>query len=147
MKGSFLYFGLSALYSVHDYLLPESVCLLLRAPWFKGVPWADVEEPEEYHDEDDGFEEYYYSSSVRIGNRRWGDNGYVRGGRREARPVSVRQSSSLDLECEGSMSSARLAKGKGPGKEKAGRRAKRAEKRQAADKAAAAKSGQGSGVQ
>ncbi|KAK6138242.1 hypothetical protein DH2020_027989 [Rehmannia glutinosa] len=27
------------------------------------------------------------SSSLRLGNRRWGDNGYVRGGRQEARPV------------------------------------------------------------
>ena len=90
-------------YSIHDYMFEESVCLLLRAAWF--IP-LKIEPHEEVHDETDDLYPYYYaeeleedeedlesyymrgnSLTVRIGNRRWGDNGYVRAGRKEARPV------------------------------------------------------------
>ncbi|KAK9128975.1 hypothetical protein Syun_017772 [Stephania yunnanensis] len=61
-------------------------------------------------DDDDGMDDFYLSGSsdLRIGNRRWGSNGYVRTGRREARLVKIGN----------------------------GRRAKRAMKREAADRAA-----------
>ncbi|XP_022728935.1 uncharacterized protein LOC111284528 [Durio zibethinus] len=131
---------------INDYMFEESVCLLLRAAWFKPL---NVEEREEvyddledyyyypYEDEDDEEEEdevYYTSShSLRIGNRRWGDNGYVRSGRLEARPVH--QSNTHD---SGAGSSTEPKK-KEVAKSTMGRRAKRALKREAADKAAAAK--------
>nr|DAD42755.1 TPA_asm: hypothetical protein HUJ06_000985 [Nelumbo nucifera] len=89
---------------IHDYKVEGGCCLLLRASWF--TPLA-VEVQEEVYDEFDDLYEYQYeyeyedeedddldegyfisSSSIRIGNRRWGDNGYVRAGRKEARPVS-----------------------------------------------------------
>ncbi|KAL3613283.1 hypothetical protein CASFOL_030335 [Castilleja foliolosa] len=74
--------------SLHDYMFEESVCLLLRASWFN--PFVEVEKEEldkieDYHnydyDDDEDEDEFYFgsSSSLRIGNRRWGDNGYVRG--------------------------------------------------------------------
>jgi hypothetical protein len=98
------------------------------------------------------------SPSIRIGNRRWGDNGYIRGGRREARPRPP-QTDSLDAgpsrtpkkkeaaaAASGSGSSRtpkkKEASATGSGsvsKEVAGRRAKRAQKREAADRAAADK--------
>ncbi|MBA0713098.1 hypothetical protein Golax_012146 [Gossypium laxum] len=134
---------------INDYMFEESVCLLLRASWFKPL---NVEECEEYDDlegyyhyypypcEDDDDEEedevYYRSSpSLRIGNRRWGDNGYVRSGRREARPVQQSSSSSQNSDA----SSSSEPKKKEVSKSIMGRRAKRALKREAADKAAAAK--------
>ncbi|KAI4383700.1 hypothetical protein MLD38_009506 [Melastoma candidum] len=131
--------------SIHDYMFEESVCLLLRASWFNPLvvhyEESSYDDPEEYNpyyeedeDEDDLDEVYFNSPNVRIGNRRWGDNGYVQAGRQEARPVYrfQRQDDS------GSASSSRPAK-KDPPKEMTGRRAKRAMKREAADKAAAAK--------
>lgn len=70
-----------------------------------------------------------------IGNRRWGENGYVRAGRREARPVHQPNANSGS---SGS-SSSRQSKGKETANMAAtGRRARRALKREAADKAAAA---------
>lgn len=107
--------------SVHDYMSEESVCLLLRASWFKPVPVEtqndfgehddyqyeyDVDEPDE--DED----EYYYTSNLRLGNRRWGDNGYVRAGRREARPVVVRQVHQMVCQTEIGSTSSRPKKEK-----------------------------------
>lgn len=127
--------------SIHDYMFEESVCLLLRAAWFK--PLVEVEKEEmfeveeyEYDDEEDDLDEVYLGSSpsLRIGNRRWGDNGYVRAGRQEARPI-VRPSV-LDA---GAGPSHQRKKKETPAKELVGRRAKRALKREAADKAAAAK--------
>ncbi|KAK7276669.1 hypothetical protein RIF29_17813 [Crotalaria pallida] len=98
--------------SIHDYMFEESLCLLLRASWF--VPLV-VEEYVHHEDDvydvyDDDIANYYQyeygygygdededelrdavyfggSSGLRIGNRRWGDNGYVRAGRIEARPA------------------------------------------------------------
>ncbi|KAJ1695701.1 hypothetical protein LUZ63_012399 [Rhynchospora breviuscula] len=178
---------------IHDYMFEESVCLLLRANWF--IPLM-IEPHEEAHDETDDIYAYYYaeeleededdlesyymrgsSSTIRIGNRRWGDNGYVRAGRKEARPV--RQHLYIDDDCDvspprlyssnssnrkkdkekidgegsssknipGSSSSSSSRKNnkekkEGEGsvsKELIGRRAKRAMKREAADRVAAAK--------
>lgn len=129
--------------SMHDYMFEESVCLLLRATWFSPLTVEDqketYDEPEDYYpyeeDEDDLDDEVYLSSSstLRIGNRRWGDNGYVRGGRQEARPVYH-----PNLPDSGAGSS-RATKKNEPAKSTTGRRAKRALKREAADKAAAEK--------
>eukprot|EP00262_Sarcandra_glabra_P002263 TRINITY_DN1252_c0_g1_i1.p1 TRINITY_DN1252_c0_g1~~TRINITY_DN1252_c0_g1_i1.p1 ORF type:complete len:235 (+),score=37.32 TRINITY_DN1252_c0_g1_i1:258-962(+) len=130
---------------IHDYMFEESICLLLRATWF--VPLSveaqeDVydEVPEDiyqYEDDDDDLEDSYFnasSSSLRIGNRRWGDGGYVRAGRKQARPVDREQS--LDSDAGPSHGP---RKNKEASKDVTGRRAKRALKREAADKAAAAK--------
>lgn len=131
--------------SIHDYMFEESVCLLLRATWFNPLIVEEREEVEEdmeyfYGYDEDEDEEAYLSTSVRlrIGNRRWGDNGYVRSGRQEARPVHR----SDDHETGAGPSRQARKKEKEPAKEAAaavGRRAKRALKREAADKAAAAK--------
>lgn len=131
-------------------MFEESVCLLLRATWFKPLNVEDCGDAyderdiydyvdyycEEYDlDEDDLDEPFYNNSlSLRIGNRRWGDNGYIRGGRQEARPV--RWSNYQDA---GAGSSSSQPKKKEAPKDTTGRRAKRALKREAADKAAAAK--------
>ncbi|KAL7227264.1 hypothetical protein ACSBR1_022174 [Camellia fascicularis] len=131
--------------SIHDYMYEESVCLLLRASWFKPLIVEEREEledegeayyPYEDDDEEDLDEAYFNrSSSLRIGNRRWGDNGYVRGGRQEARPVHRPNPHNS------SAGPSREPKKKEVAVKDAlvGRRAKRALKREAADKAAAAK--------
>ncbi|KAG8388946.1 hypothetical protein BUALT_Bualt02G0178100 [Buddleja alternifolia] len=130
--------------SIHDYMFEESVCLLLRASWFKPLVVVEREEVFEeiedyyYEDEEEDLNEVYLGNSigVRIGNRRWGDNGYVRGGRQEARPIHHRPS----FQDSGSAGPSRQPKKKETAaKEPVGRRAKRALKREAADKAAAAK--------
>ena len=131
-------------------MFEESVCLLLRASWFKPLKVEDHVVHEdvydgiedyyqyeyEFEDEDEDLDEVYYgsSSSLRIGNRRWGDNGYVRAGRLEARPVYR-----SNFQDSGGASSSREPKKKEAEKSTTGRRAKRALKREAADKAAAAK--------
>ncbi|KAL2510907.1 RING/U-box superfamily protein [Abeliophyllum distichum] len=86
-----------------------------------------------YEDED---EDLYLgsSSSLRIGNRRWGDNGYVRTGRQEARPISR-----PNFQDSGAGPSRQTNNKEAAAKETVGRRAKWALKREAADKAAAAK--------
>ncbi|KDO54838.1 hypothetical protein CISIN_1g025685mg [Citrus sinensis] len=95
----------------------------------------DLEDDYSYEDEEDDLDEVYFrsSSSLRIGNRRWGDNGYVRAGRQEARPVCRPNSQDVGA------SSSREPKKKEVAKVTTGRRAKRALKREAADKAAASK--------
>ncbi|XP_052163912.1 uncharacterized protein LOC127780678 [Oryza glaberrima] len=140
---------------IHDYMFEESVCLLLRATWFEPLiveaHEEALDEEELYHIyqyddgvEDDLDEEAYYMSrspSIRIGNRRWGDNGYVRGGRKEARPVSRQSLNDTDAGPSRTPKKKDVsASGSGSvSKEVAGRRAKRALKREAADKAAAEK--------
>ncbi|KAK6138231.1 hypothetical protein DH2020_028027 [Rehmannia glutinosa] len=131
--------------SIHDYMFEESVCLLLRASWFKPLVVVQREEVEEetedyYYEyeeeeEDDDLDEVYLgsSSSLRLGNRRWGDNGYVRGGRQEARPVFR-----PNIQEAGAGPSRQPKKKEIAVKETVGRRAKRA-LREAADKAAAVK--------
>ncbi|THU57896.1 hypothetical protein C4D60_Mb03t08410 [Musa balbisiana] len=80
--------------SIHDCMFEESVCLLLGTSWFEASD--EVEEDTlqyEYDDELDDLDESYYvtsKSSIHIGNRRWGDNGYVKAGRKAARPVLYR---------------------------------------------------------
>lgn len=128
---SFLYVYRALDGTLSDYMFEESVCLLLRAFWFKPLTFQDPEEQDDYQDDYDVYEEPYYTSNVRLGNRRWGDSGYVRGGRREARPVGVRQVA--DPDSIGG-SSSRQAKGKEPAKEAVGRRARRAQKREQIDK-------------
>ncbi|CAO1947280.1 unnamed protein product [Urochloa humidicola] len=139
---------------LHDFLFEESVCLLLRAAWFEPLiveaHEEALEEDDFYHqyqyddNEDDLDEETYYMSrspSIRIGNRRWGDNGYIRGGRREARPVNT-DASAGPSRTPKKKDTAASTSGSGSGsvsKDVAGRRAKRAQKREAADKAAAEK--------
>ncbi|XP_061952030.1 uncharacterized protein LOC133674794 [Populus nigra] len=112
--------------SIQDYMFEESVCLLLRASWFMTLT---------VEDHDDDLDEVYLSSSsnLRIGNMRWGDNGYVRAGHQEARPVyqAVFKDSGAGTSCE--------PKKKEAGKDRTGRRAKRTLKHEAADKAAASK--------
>lgn len=105
------------------------MCLLLRAFWFKPLVVQEPEEQDDYQDDYDAYEEPYYTSNVRLGNRRWGGSGYVRTGRLEARPVGVRQVGE-----SGGSSSSRQAKGKEPAKEAVGRRARRAQKREQLDK-------------
>lgn len=156
--------------SLHDHMLEESVCLLVRASWFKPL---DVEHPADFYDDLDDIFYYQYqyqyeyeyledvdledtffhnSTSLRIGNRRWGDNGYVRAGRQEARPVHRsnpqisgasssrrRKQKEVNQDPEAASSSSDTPKKKEAGKDLVGRRAKRALKREAADKAAAAK--------
>ncbi|KAL3850170.1 hypothetical protein ACJIZ3_012052 [Penstemon smallii] len=130
--------------SIHDYMFEESVCLLLRASWFTPLVVVEREEVDYeiedyyyYEDEDEDLNEVYLgsSSSLRIGNRRWGDSGYVRGGRQEARPIPR-----PNFQDSGAGPSRQPKKKEtAVPKELVGRRAKRALKREAADKAAAAK--------
>ncbi|KAL0709418.1 hypothetical protein Bca4012_016396 [Brassica carinata] len=148
--------------SVEDFMFEESVCLLLRASWFLPLEAVDrvsyngndnnydFDIPPEYippeyeeEDEDDDLDEFYlHDSNLRLGNRRWGDNGFVRSGRQEARPAQAHHKHHRGGQASGSesgsSSSSREAKEK---KEKTnsvatGRRAKRAMKREAANKAA-----------
>ncbi|XP_052303035.1 uncharacterized protein LOC7463889 isoform X2 [Populus trichocarpa] len=138
--------GCEHAYCIQDYMFEESVCLLLRASWFMTLTVEDhedvYEDPEDYYpyefedeDDDDDLDEVYLSSSsnLRIGNRRWGDNGYVRAGHQEARPVYQ-----ADFKDSGACTS-REPKKKEAAKDRTGRRAKRTLKREAADKAAASK--------
>ena len=107
-------------------MFEESVCLLLRASWFKPLILQAPEEQDDYGEDDDIYEEPYHNSSIRLGNRRWGDSGYVRAGRREAKPVTVKKV--IEPGC--SASSSRESKGKEKAKEALGRRARRAQKRE-----------------
>ncbi|KAL9233580.1 hypothetical protein vseg_008560 [Gypsophila vaccaria] len=155
--------------SLRDYLFEESVCLLLRAAWFTPLVVEHRDEPDDdlddifyyqyqyqldYEEEDDDLDDVYFhnSSGLRIGNRRWGDNGYIRAGRQEARPAhrsnpqnpgasasSSRQPKQKEVDMDLDESPPREPKKKEVGKDLMGRRAKRALKREAADKAAMAK--------
>ncbi|KVI08138.1 uncharacterized protein LOC112499903 [Cynara cardunculus var. scolymus] len=145
--------------SIHDYMFEESVCLLLRASWFHPLHVESHEELDDHHhvgedlypysyeyeeeEDDEDLDEVYLGRSlninIRIGNRRWGHNGYVRAGKQEARPIHQQPHSQ---DCDAGPSS------REPKKKEAcaardvaavGRRAKRTLKREAADKAAAAK--------
>ncbi|XP_047308647.1 E3 ubiquitin-protein ligase RNF13-like [Impatiens glandulifera] len=137
--------------SLCENMFEESVCLLLRAPWFTPLK---VEETEKQTDEVDDYYQYYYyystyendeedldeayyghSSNLRIGNRRWGDNGYVRSGRVEARPVYKPNGAGTSGEHNNNN-----IKKKGA---TVGRRAKRTLKREAADKLLARSNHQG----
>ncbi|KAB5541111.1 hypothetical protein DKX38_014085 [Salix brachista] len=113
-------------------------CILRWATYSKNPTCPQCKHPFEFlniHRSLDGS-----SSSLRIGNRRWGNNGYVRAGHQEARPVhrSNFEDSGAGSSHSGAGSS-REPKKKEAAKERTGRRAKRTLKREAADKAAAAK--------
>ncbi|KAJ9542737.1 hypothetical protein OSB04_029243 [Centaurea solstitialis] len=149
--------------SIHDYMFEESVCLLLRASWFHPLHVENHEELDDHHhhvgedfypysydyeeeEDDEDLDEVYLGRSsninIRIGNRRWGNNGFVRAGKQEARPVHQQPHSQ---DCDAGPSSREPKKKEGGGGAAArdaaavGRRAKRTLKREAADKAAAAK--------
>eukprot|EP00270_Netrium_digitus_P009544 TRINITY_DN2905_c0_g1_i1.p1 TRINITY_DN2905_c0_g1~~TRINITY_DN2905_c0_g1_i1.p1 ORF type:complete len:328 (+),score=63.26 TRINITY_DN2905_c0_g1_i1:262-1245(+) len=140
--------------SLSDAMVEESVCLLLRATWF--TPSFPEEEVDDYDgaDFEDAYgycdeEEDYYPSTIRIGNRRWGENGYVRGGRMQARPrggsisdtnssqgivmasaASTSSSSSpSSVQTKGKQGNGVAAHGGGGDRQKLGRRAKRSQKR------------------
>ncbi|CAI5977358.1 unnamed protein product [Closterium sp. NIES-64] len=117
--------------SVSDFMLEESVCFLLRAPWYTPVEFEyqnEIEHPPELDAYEEDEEEDYYANTLRIGNRRWGENGYVRRGRIEARPAPARSSGAAQ-------------KGQNSKEGVLGRRARRAQKRTMAD---AGPSGSGS---
>lgn len=101
--------------TLSDHPVEESVCLLKRAQWYvermnvqakgkavsaamaaagatPGLPDDYDFEEEDYEDPDDEIEAYYFSGAagrarVVIGNRRGGENGFIRGGRMLARPA------------------------------------------------------------
>lgn len=141
--------------TMSDFPVEESVCLLKRARWFqehlerseKGkapVSATDVQELGDFYDDDyQEIEDYYFSSAagsarVVIGNRRWGENGYMRSGRQYARPAQPSSSAGTKAKCPkaGSGCTKPVEPGKevsAPNSSQQGRRAKRAAKRAAAD--------------
>ncbi|XP_040990975.1 uncharacterized protein LOC121238203 [Juglans microcarpa x Juglans regia] len=79
--------------NINDYMFEECVCLLLRVNLFKPLIvenqediYDDAEDYYPYKEEEDDLDEVCFSSSTNlfIGNRSWGDNGYVRLRRQEA---------------------------------------------------------------
>ncbi|KAF5831140.1 hypothetical protein DUNSADRAFT_13543 [Dunaliella salina] len=93
--------------TLSDYPVEESVCLLKVATWFKehvreadkgkllsgfsAAEAGDEAYDDDYDYDDDPEEEYYLTGSGRarvvLGNRRLGQNGFMRSGRMYARPV------------------------------------------------------------
>ncbi|CAN8299440.1 unnamed protein product [Cochlearia groenlandica] len=135
--------------SIEDFMFEESVCLLLRASWFQpleavdrvsysGNDNYDFDIPPEYEEEDDDdLDEFYlHGTSLRLGNRRWGDNGFVRSGRQEARPVVQHKHKGGQASASESASSSSREPKEKSNSALTGRRAKRAMKREAANKAA-----------
>ncbi|XP_050237972.1 uncharacterized protein LOC126687453 [Mercurialis annua] len=99
-------------------MFEESVCLLLRAAWFNPLIVESYEDAFEYNDDDENEDDLAYV--------------YLR--RQDARPVLRPNPHDSDVG-----SSSREPKKKEAAKDITGRRAKRTLKREAADKAAAAK--------
>eukprot|EP00242_Pyramimonas_sp_CCMP2087_P005405 CAMPEP_0198206700 /NCGR_PEP_ID=MMETSP1445-20131203/10233_1 /TAXON_ID=36898 /ORGANISM="Pyramimonas sp., Strain CCMP2087" /LENGTH=258 /DNA_ID=CAMNT_0043879487 /DNA_START=576 /DNA_END=1352 /DNA_ORIENTATION=+ len=80
-----------------DHFVEESVTLLLRARWFQGkLPSMEDRYSEEDDDEDDDYDLYYLQPQHRVmlGNRRFGANGHISGGRQHAAPAATGSSSS-----------------------------------------------------
>ncbi|KAI7835857.1 hypothetical protein COHA_010254 [Chlorella ohadii] len=103
---------------LQDFPTEESVCLLKRARWFEehlrfvdrgaaslveesrladSMAWQDYADDYDLA-EDEEVESYYFSSAagrarVVLGNRRYGEGGFISGGRRQARPVVERKRS------------------------------------------------------
>ena len=100
--------------SLNDFPMEESVVLLRRAEWFESwvresqndaccalledakhaddTAWMDEYDEDCYWKEDEEMEAYYFSSAagkarIVLGNRRFGQGGYISGGHRQARPV------------------------------------------------------------
>lgn len=144
-----------------DVMVEESVCLLLRAPWFKaghlqrhgggaagggdaeGHPSFHEERYKDYYEEyDDGGdddEDFLPNTALRLGNRRFGETGFVRGGRMEARPAGASTSRGRGPGGSGGSRGSSKEKEKAQPKEQIGRRAKRAQKRDNGDSSAAGK--------
>lgn len=105
--------------TLSDFPVEESVVLLKRARWFEesiqhchrslslledsrladDVAWHDYDADDYDLAEDEEIEAFYFSSAagrarVLLGNRRFGEGGYITGGRRQARPVRTPSSSS-----------------------------------------------------
>eukprot|EP00884_Botryococcus_braunii_P000620 jgi/Botrbrau1/10559/Bobra.0343s0008.1 len=96
-----------------DFPEEESVCLLKRAQWLtdrsqvvenihdtdyrtgsvlEDADWVDYHQFIDEFDEDEEVETYYFKAAAGrtrlvLGNRRWGGNGYVSSGRKQARPA------------------------------------------------------------
>jgi len=122
--------------TLNDFPVEESIVLLRRARWFEDSlkdnaasinlledvriadenAWMDDYDDDEFG-EDEEMEAFYFSSAagkarIVIGNRRFGQGGYISGGHRQARPVYPKKSDG-----EGSSSgSKKKIKGKGKGK-------------------------------
>ncbi|KAL4433938.1 hypothetical protein ABPG75_000379 [Micractinium tetrahymenae] len=103
---------------LQDFPSEESVCLLKRARWFEehlrfedrgsvslieesrladNMAWQEYAADYDLA-EDEEIEQYYFSSAagrarVVLGNRRYGEGGFISGGRRQARPVVDRKRS------------------------------------------------------
>lgn len=121
--------------SLSDFPVEESVVLLKRARWFEeslrqhcangeathslledsrladDTAWQDYAEDYDLA-EDDEIEAFYFSSAagrarIVLGNRRFGEGGFVTGGRRQARPVNQTPTSGGKGKAKGK------AKGKG----------------------------------
>lgn len=111
---------------LHDFPVEESVVLLKRARWFEDAMkaneraaallddsrLADDNAWQDYADEydlaeDEEIEAFYFSSAagrarVTLGNRRFGEGGYIAGGRRQARPVPTPPTSRKGKTAKGS---------------------------------------------
>ncbi|KAK9823640.1 hypothetical protein WJX72_004388 [[Myrmecia] bisecta] len=131
--------------TLHDFPLEESVCLLKRARWFedhlkeleKGKspcePPAltsqasftdDYSQFYEEYDDDDEVEAYYFSSAagrarICLGNRRFGENGYISSGRMHARPIPARTPGKGKAAAEGGSSGSATPGSKQTSKQKA----------------------------
>lgn len=125
--------------TLSDYPVEESVCLLKRAQWFTDhVKFLDKARPlgstsvfdpssdlaaNDYDEDDfyeDEIEQYYFSSAagrarVILGNRRFGENGVLRGGRRYARPLP-NQNNAAAAASSSSSSAPASKKSRGKGK-------------------------------
>lgn len=100
--------------SLNDFPMEESVVLLRRAQWFEDwihdsqndacqalledakvaddTAWMDDYDEDGYWKEDEEMEAFYFSSAagkarIVLGNRRFGQGGFISGGHRMARPV------------------------------------------------------------
>lgn len=96
---------------LNDFPQEESVVLLKRAHWFESTIRKSTHDSAQFDDsiladdtawqdyaddygleEDEAIEEFYFSSAagrarVILGNRKFGEGGYISGGRRQARPT------------------------------------------------------------
>ena len=66
------------------------------------LDWQDYSRFYAEYDDDEEVEAYYFSSAagrarITLGNRRWGENGYVSAGRMQARPVAPARSVKVRL--------------------------------------------------
>lgn len=118
--------------SLRDFPASESVCLLKRTAHFQeymtarekgkspalgaagdgAIPpevmdWQDYGRFYDEYDDDEEVENYYFSAAagrarIILGNRRWGENGFVSSGRMQARPVAPARPAKGDKAGKGS---------------------------------------------